>query len=113
MTDRNIRVTSVIQELAAKYIQLEANTDPLITITSAQASPDFKYVTIFFTTIPEGKEKDAHIFLKRNGSEFRNYIKKHGRFKTIPHIDFEVDFGERHRQHIDDMVRQIADGKEN
>ncbi len=107
MTDHHSRLVSVLQELAARFVQQEANTDPLITITNADVSADQKHVTIFFTTIPENKQNDAHIFLKRSSGDFRTFIKTHGRLKVIPHIDFEVDYGERHRQHIDDIVRDL------
>ncbi len=107
MADHHSRLVSVLQELAARFVQQEANTDPLITITHADVSADQKRVTIFFTTIPENKQNDAHIFLKRNSKEFRNFIKSKARLKVIPHIDFEVDYGERHRQHIDDIVRDL------
>lgn len=109
MSDRHIKVVLLIQELAAKFIQHEANTDPLITVTSANASPDFKNVTIFITTIPDGREEDALVFLKRSGSQMRGYIKKNTNFKVIPHIDFAVDYGEKHRQHIDEIVRDIEE----
>jgi ribosome-binding factor A len=99
-------------ETAATFIQHEANTDPLITITSVNTSIDSKYVTIYFTTIPEAKQQDALIFLKRNGREFREYLKKHARLKAIPHIEFEVDYGERHRQHIDEVIRDIEEEKD-
>lgn len=112
MSDRHLKVVLLIQELAAKFIQHEANTDPLITVTSANASPDFKNVTIFITTIPSGKENDALVFLKRSGSQMRGYIKEHTNMKVIPHIDFEIDYGERHRQHIDDIVRDIENPEE-
>jgi ribosome-binding factor A len=111
MSDHTARLTSVIQELAARFIQAEANTDPLITITSVHASEDSKHVSIFFTTIPENKQQDALIFLKRNAGEFRTYLKNKARLKAIPHIAFEVDYGERHRQHIDEVIRDIEDGK--
>jgi ribosome-binding factor A len=110
MSDRHIKVVNVIKGLAATFIQHEANTDPLITVTDANASPDFKNVTIFVTTLPDGKEEDALIFLKRVGSQMRGYIKERTRLKVIPHIDFAIDYGERHRQHIDEIVRDI-DGK--
>lgn len=112
MSDRHSRLVSVLQELAARYVQQEANTDPLITITHADVTSDQKQVTIYFTTIPENKQQDAHVFLKRNGKEFRTFVKEHARLKIIPHIDFEVDYGERHRQHIDDIVRDLDNGKE-
>jgi ribosome-binding factor A len=112
MSDRHLKVTLLIQELAAKFIQHEANTDPLITVTSANSSPDFKNVTIFITTIPDSKQNDALVFLKRSGSAMRTYIKKNMHMKIIPHIDFAIDYGERHRQHIDTLVRDIASPKE-
>jgi ribosome-binding factor A len=103
--DRHDRATSLIKEVVASYIQREANTNPLITVTSATISPDYKRVTIFFTTIPDGRENDALIFLQRNAKEIRHYLMQKTRLKTIPHLEFSVDYGERHRQHIDEIVR--------
>lgn len=103
---------SQVKELAAKFIQQEANTDPLITVTSANASPDYKNVTIFITTLPADREQDALIFLKRFGREMRGYIKRNTTYKVIPHIDFEIDYGEKHRQHIDEIVRDIENKKQ-
>lgn len=105
--DRHDRATSLIKEVVATYILHEANTNPLITVTNVTISPDYRHVTIFFTTIPDGKEDDALIFLKRHGSEMRQYVKTHTRLKRIPHLEFSVDYGERHRQHIDEIAREI------
>ncbi len=107
MTDRHIRVVSLLKELVATFIQREANTDPLITVTSVTTSPDYRNVTIFFTTIPDDREQDALIFLKRNASELRQFVKKQSNLKIIPHLEFAVDYGERHRQHMDNVVREI------
>jgi ribosome-binding factor A len=113
MIDKHLKAVLIIRDCAAKFIQQEANTDPLITVTGADASPDFKNVTICITTIPDGKEKDALLFLKRSAREFRDYLKKHARLRVIPHVTFMVDFGERHRQYIDEIVRETgADKKE-
>lgn len=111
MSDRKIRATELFKELAATYIRQEANTDPLITVTSVDVSPDIRRAIIFFTTIPDGREKDALIFLKRNGTNMRNYFKQKARIKNIPHLEFMVDAGERHRQHMDELVREIEEGK--
>ncbi len=108
MKDRHDRVASLIRELTAKFIQQEANTDPLITITNTTTSPDYRRVTVFYTTIPEGKEAEAQIFLTRSGSELRGYIKKNSNLKIIPFIEFSVDYGERHRQHIDEISRGLT-----
>lgn len=111
MHDRHDRVAALIQELAASFIQQEANTDPLITVTRASTSPDYRRVSIFFTTIPDDREDDALIFLKRSGSEFRQFIKRKSNLKHIPHVEFMVDYGERHRQHMDEVVNEIEEEK--
>ncbi len=109
--DRHDRASSLLKEVVATYIQHESNTDPLITVTNVTISPDYKHVTIYFTTIPDSKQDDALIFLKRHGSEMRQYVKTHTRLKRIPHLEFSVDYGERHRQHIDGIAKEIKDGK--
>ena len=105
--DRHTRVESLIREMAANFIQAEANPNPLITVTHVATSPDYRKATIFVTTIPEGREEDVLVFLKRHGGDMRQLIKKKSDLKIIPHLDFEVDHGERHRQHIDDISRNI------
>ena len=107
MSDRHERVVSLIRELAATYIAGEANTDPMITVTHVSTSPDYRNVTIYFTTIPEGREEDAQIFLKRHGRDMRHYIKKKSNLKIIPNLEFAIDLGERHRQKIDDITNKI------
>lgn len=105
--DRNIRLTGILKELIATFIRLEANSDPMITVTNLDLSPDSKRAIIFVTTIPDGRENDALIFLKRNATHLRNYLKKHARIKNIPHLDFMVDAGEKHRQHMDELITDI------
>jgi ribosome-binding factor A len=107
MSERQGRVATLIKECAATFIQLEANTNPLITVTRVDIAPDLKRAIVFFTTIPDGKENDALIFLKRSAGDFRDYLKQHAQLKRIPHIEFFLDAGERHRQHIDEVMRDI------
>ena len=112
MSERQGRVANIIQECAATFIQHEANTNPLITITRVDLSPDLKRAIIFFTTIPDGKEADALIFLKRSATDLRNYLKQKAKMKRIPHLEFYLDAGERHRQHIDEVMREIEQQKQ-
>jgi len=102
--DRHDRATSLIKEVVALYIAREANTNPMITITNTTISPDYRRVTILFTTIPDGRETDALIFLQRNAGDIRHFLKQKIRLKIIPHLEFLVDYGERHRQDIDKIV---------
>jgi len=111
MEDRQVKIAALLAELAAKYIQQEANTDPLITVTRANVSKDYTNATIFFTTLPAERENDALIFLKRSSGELRHFVRKQMRIKQIPHIEFMVDYGERHRQNLDVLVTKIEKEK--
>ena len=104
-------MTALIQELTAQFIRQEANSDPMITVTSIDLAPDFKRAIVFVTTIPDEKIDQALIFLKRNGSNLRDYLKKNARIKHIPHLEFMQDAGEKHRQHMDQLVQEIEDQK--
>ncbi len=107
MSERQAKVGNLLKEHVATFILHEANTSPMITVTRVDVSPDLKKAIVFFTTIPDGKEADALIFLKRSGTSVRNYIKEKARMKRIPHFDFMVDAGERHRQHVDEVFQEI------
>lgn len=107
MRERRTKLTLLIQELAASFIQKEANAHPMITVTSVDLSPDLRRAIIFITTIPDGREADAVVFLKRNASLMRAFFKKNARLKHIPHLEFMVDAGEKHRQHIDQISAEI------
>ncbi len=106
--DRQSKVAEQVAYYVALYVQKEANADPLITITRADISSDYSNATVYFTTIPDNRQNDALIFLKRAGSDMRHFIKKKMRIKQIPFLTFAIDFGERHRQHIDEIVRETG-----
>ncbi len=101
--DRNERLTSLFRELAAAFIRNEANTPPLITVTGARITSDLGHAKIFVTVYPEKDEEHALHFLKRKGSEFRGYVKQKGNLKIIPFFDFEIDYGEKNRLHLDSL----------
>lgn len=106
--DRHEKVASLIKEQVATFIEHEANTDPLITVTRVTTSRDYRNATVHITTIPDGREEDALVFLRRSGREMRHYVMKHCNMKIIPHLDFALDVGEKHRQHIDELVQEAG-----
>jgi ribosome-binding factor A len=107
MSERHLRVESLLREMIATYVVHEANPDPMITITSVSVSPDYRNATVFFTTIPESKEQDALVFLKRAGSEMRRFVQKKSDLKITPSLQFSVDSGERARQYLDNVAKNI------
>jgi ribosome-binding factor A len=103
---RTDKVTRLIKELAANFLEREATNVSLITVTGCEISPDLKKATIYFTVLPENKERAALDFTKRMRGDFRDYLKKNLEMRSIPFIDFEIDKGEKNRQRIDELLRQ-------
>jgi len=106
MTDRQEKISDLLKELVAKFLLRENNNTSLITVTSANVSPDLKRGTIYITVLPNSKETTALEFAKRKRGEMREYIKKNMETKVIPFIDIEIDKGEKNRQRIDELLRE-------
>ena len=106
MDNRHQTAAEVIRGVVAAYIRSEANTDPLITVTRVEIGPNFRRALVLFTTIPDERESDALIFLQRHARDMRGMIKQKTKLKYLPHLEFAIDQGERHRQFIDELVNE-------
>lgn len=95
-----------LRSIAAQYFLREAGTRSLITVTDATVSPDFKYATIYITTIPTSEETAALEFAKRKRTELREYLKGHSKMRVLPVLEIKIDEGERNRQRIDELSHQ-------
>ena len=102
---RQTQVAQLVAERAADFFARESNQQSLITVTRSDVSPDLKNGMVFFTVLPEKAERQALDFAKRNRSEFRQFLTQKTKLKRIPTIDFEIDYGEKNRQRIDDLTR--------
>lgn len=105
------KVAVLLTELAGKYIAREAGRTTLITPTRSTISRDGKNATIFVSVFPDNDKENALAFLKRHKDLFRDYLKKASRLSRLPYITFEFDYGEQNRQHLDELSREIEDGK--
>jgi ribosome-binding factor A len=104
--ERNEKVANHIKELTAEFLGRENNKTSLITVTSATCSPDLKRANVFITVLPTDKEKVALEFAKRQRGKLREFLKKVMTTKNIPFIDIAIDLGEKHRQRIDELLRE-------
>lgn len=107
MSVRDEKALSRLTELAARYIALEAGRETLITPMRSEIAPDRKNATIYVSVFPDSDKEHALEFLKRHRDEFRDFLKKEGRFAVLPFVHFEFDYGEQNRQHLDDLSRDI------
>ncbi len=102
---RSIKIAEEIQHQAADFFAHEANRNTLITITRTQLSPNQRDITIYFSVLPAAEEQRAHSFIERKRNDFIIYLRRHTKIGILPKVSFEIDFGEKNRQRIDDLTR--------
>jgi ribosome-binding factor A len=106
MSIKEEQLKQELMHLAGQFLAREASPQSLITVTRSEISPDNRYITIFISVFPESSEKAALDFCKRERSAFREYVIQKSALHFPPTVDFEIDFGEKNRQRIDDLTRQ-------
>lgn len=107
MSVHDDRVISRLMHLAGEYIAREAGRGTLITPTRAEVSRDGKNATVFVSVFPDTDTEHALEFLARHSKNFREYMKKESRLSRLPRVRFEHDAGEKHRQHLDELSRDL------
>ena len=106
MSTRDERFLEIMKDLAARFLLINGNNSSLLTVTRVELTRDKKGATIFFTVFPDSYEKTALEFTKRKRKDFREFLKENSRFGHLPHVNFEIDLGEKNRQRIDGLLNQ-------
>ena len=104
---RHGRMESLIGRLVAEFLSREALGKSLLTVTRVTLSEDNKYATIFFSVFPENFESEALVFIKRRANDVREYIQSHARMGHVSFLRFTVDTGEKNRQKIESLSKEI------
>lgn len=107
MTMRDEKAASQLLTLAAKFVAVEAGRSTLITPTRVGFGRNPKFATVYVSVFPIEEMDHALSFLNRNVDEFREFLKKNGRFSLLPFIKFEADIGEQNRQRLDEISKDV------
>jgi ribosome-binding factor A len=107
MSHRQEKVEGRLQQIISTFLNKEAGTKSVITVTRCEVGRDLKNVTAFLSVFPESFETEALAFVKRKRSELRSLIADELPMKTIPFVEFEIDTGEKNRQTIEKILGEI------
>ena len=99
------RDQETLRTTAAEFLSREAGRESLITVTRAELSEDRKRGIVYITVYPESAEQSALSFANRNRGEFGHFFIKRVRGMYLPHVEFCVDEGERHRRRLDELTK--------
>jgi ribosome-binding factor A len=105
-SQRQLQVEQQVLGIVQDFFQRESSGASMITITRTEISRDMKHGTIFMSVLPESKEEAAINFAKRMRSELRHFVMKRLPVKVIPFFEVEIDYGEKNRIHVDELLRK-------
>jgi ribosome-binding factor A len=105
-SQRQLQVEQQVLGITQDFFQRESSGASMITVTRTEVSRDMKHGTIFITVLPENKEDAAINFAKRMRSELRHFVMKRLPVKVIPFFEVEIDFGEKNRLHVEELLRK-------
>ena len=108
MSVRDDKAAELLTQLAGQYIAREANRNTLITPTRTDIGRDRRNATIFVSVFPTEESDRALTFLIRHKDLFREYLKSASRLSRLPYIKFELDYGERNRQRLDELSGEVG-----
>nr|BAL56374.1 ribosome-binding factor A [uncultured Aquificae bacterium] len=97
MSIRREKLTKLLKEEVAEILK-EAH-DPrlaMAVITRLDLSKDGKHAKVYFTTIPEGVEKDVEKALNSAEGYIRSLLLKRLSLRFVPHLTFKFDVELKH-----------------
>lgn len=97
---RQEKMNKEVTKIVGRFLADASNRTSLITISRADIAPDFRQGTLYVTVLPEEKEEQALLFLDRNRTDIRNYLRKNLAMRRIPFLKIKLDTAEKNRQGI-------------
>jgi ribosome-binding factor A len=99
------KLNKEMRKAFGEFIERESNKQSLVTVTRCDVSPDLSNVIVYVSVFPTDAEQQVINFLNRRKWDARAYMKKRVVIRVIPVVEFMVDYGEKNRQHIDQLLR--------
>lgn len=112
MPNRMQKVNEELKREIGNIISLKLNNSALknglISVTSVDTTPDFRYAKVYVSMIAVGNKKEALKALKKASGFVRTEIAKKVNLKYTPEIVFEFDESIEYGERIDSILRDIT-----
>lgn len=106
---RQQKINQELTRLLSLFVNEHSNRQSVITVTRTLTSPDLSQASAYISVIPEEKEASAVEFLNRRGRDAYDFIKSQTQMRRIPRVTFVIDMGEKNRQRIDQILREVEE----
>lgn len=98
------KFASLITKYASEYFENESSGNSLITVTKVDILDRGRRAIIYFTVFPDKEEQKAVEFAQRKRRDFRKFVMDKKSFGFAPSFNFEIDYGEKNRQRVDELL---------
>lgn len=108
MDQKDEKKKELIRELAAEFFSRESNRQSMITVTSVEMYSRGSRAKILVTVLPVDQEEKAVSFMHRQLGDFREFVMQKARMMRVPFFDVALDRGEKNRQRLDELAKDIG-----
>ena len=111
-TNRMQKVNEELKREIGSIISQKMNNSALrkglISVTSVETTPDFRYARVFVSMINVGDKKAALKALKNSSGFVRTEVAKKLNLKNTPELVFEFDESIEYGDRIDNILKEIT-----
>jgi ribosome-binding factor A len=109
MSDRMLRVNSILREVIAEEIERMSDTRlELVSVTGVDTAPNLRTAKVYVDVLRSDGQTDALAALDRAAKRLQAAIGRQVRMKYTPTLSFEIDSGIAGGERIDAILRDIA-----
>jgi ribosome-binding factor A len=110
VSERMLRVNSIIREILAEEIEKMADTRlELVTVTGVDTAPDLRHAVVYVDVLDVSHHEPAIEALTRATHRLRSAVGRQVRMKYTPHLRFEIDPGVVSGGRIEAILRGLGE----
>lgn len=114
---RSGRINEEVKKAISSTIQNDIR-DPrftaMVSVTKVDVTKDLRYAKVYITILgDQSKQKETIAILKNSCSFIRRQLGQSVKLRYTPEIIFELDTSIQYGMHIDALLEQIKENKEN
>ena len=108
MSDRMLRVNSILREVLADEIERMSDTRlEMVSVVSVDTAPNLRTAVVYIDVLGRESEEDALAALRGASRRLQSTIGAEVRMKYTPTLEFQIDPGITGGEHIDQLLREL------
>lgn len=108
MSDRMLRVNSIIREVLAEEIERMSDSRlELVSVTAVDTMANLRQATVYIDVLGEDDQDDALRALRGAAKRLQSVLGSQVRMKYTPALEFEIDPGVTSGRRIEAILRDL------